>query len=165
MYDYSSTQVEFDKDDTDRILKFAHAFVDEADLAEDGYETVPHITVKYGLHTGNANEVRRVLRGQAPVRAVLGKTSIFEPEGKDYDVVKLDVESKGLHRLNGRIARMLKVTDTFPTYKPHVTLAYVKRGRGKRYVGNVGLEGFPSVFDEVCFCRKSGDKVVIALKK
>ena len=93
---------------------------------------VPHITVKYGLHTQDPKPVASVLKGSRPVRFKLGRTSLFSPEGKEYDVVKVDVESPDLQRLNAKLRAALKATDTFPTYKPHVTVAYVKRGLGQQ---------------------------------
>jgi hypothetical protein len=37
------------------------------------------------------------------------------------DVLKVDIDSPDLHRLNGKIAEALPNTDTHPEYKPHAT--------------------------------------------
>lgn len=153
-HDFSSTQVNLKPSDAKDVLEMAKSLIDKRDLAEDGFETAPHITVKYGLHTNNTARVRDVLKNAAPVTVVLGSTSIFE--APDYDVVKIDVEGRGLHRLNKMISKNLETTDTHPTYQPHLTLAYVKKGKGKKYVGSKSLKGRQLTFSAICFCRKDG---------
>jgi diguanylate cyclase (GGDEF)-like protein len=128
-------------------------------------EENPHITVKYGLHTTDADEVRKILANEKPFSVKLGKVSIFPASGDTaYDVVKADVESPELHRINKLIADNTKVTDTFPEYKPHVTLAYVKKGEGQKYVGRTDLEGKELRFDAITFSGKDGKIVQIPLR-
>jgi 2'-5' RNA ligase len=129
--EFSSTQVALPKEHAEAVADAA-ARIPDADLADDGRETDPHVTVKFGLHTNDVEDVRRVLADEPPITVTLGKTSIFPAkEGAAYDVVKVDVDSPDLHRLNKKIADALPHTDTHPTYKPHVTLAYVKPGSGR----------------------------------
>jgi hypothetical protein len=140
------------------------AQIPDADLANDGREDQPHVTVKFGLHTNNVADVRRVLAGEPPITVRLGKTSLFPAkEGAAYDVVKVDVDSPDLHRLNKKIADALPHTDTHPTYKPHVTLAYVKPGAGKKYVGRTDLAGRTMTVGAVTFSGKDRQEIPIAL--
>ncbi|MCI0333543.1 MAG: 2'-5' RNA ligase family protein [Planctomycetes bacterium] len=120
------------------------------DLAVDGIEINPHITVKYGIHTENVEEVRAAAKHLDPVAVQFGKASIFSSD--EHDVVKIDVQSKGLHALNDAISRALVCTDTYPEYKPHVTVAYVKHGLGEKYAATLNdLEGRTAVFDRLIF--------------
>lgn len=148
---------------TAKLLKMAKAIPDE-DLAEDGREDEQHVTVKYGLHTSDADEVRRALNGFGPVEMTLGKTSIF-PASDDhkYDVVKVDVDGTGLHRLNKHLSKVLKHTDTHPDYKPHITLAYVKPGMGKKYAGDSTVEGHKLGLDRLVFSDQEGERTAIPL--
>jgi N12 class adenine-specific DNA methylase/2'-5' RNA ligase len=161
--EFSSTQVDLPKGDTDAIQALGRKIPD-GDLAEDGREDKPHVTVKFGLHTDDVAEVRRVLAGEPPITLTLGKTSLFPAkEGADYDVVKVDVDSPDLHRLNAKIAGALEHTDTHPDYKPHATIAYVKAGLGEKYVGLSDLEGRKVTLNAVTFSGKDRTTVSIPL--
>lgn len=161
--EFSSTQVDLAHGDADAV-RAAAAKIPDADLADDGREEQPHITVKFGLHTNDAADVRRVLADEPPITVTLGKTSIFPAkDGGDYDVVKVDVDSPDLHRLNAKIAGALEHTDTHPEYKPHVTLAYVKPGLGKKYVGRDDLAGRTLTFKAITFSGKDRQLVSVPL--
>ena len=167
VHDYSSTQVNLPERETESIRVFAKKIPD-SEIYEDpkdpsyGREDQPHITVKYGLDTVDPKEVEPLLTDQGPITAKLGKVSIFESD--DYDVVKVDIESPELHALNKKIADNLKVTDTYPTYKPHATIAYVKKGEGAKYVGDKSFEGKKITFDSLVFSGKDGKETVIPLR-
>lgn len=160
---YSSTQIQLPPAAARKVTALAASIPDE-DLAEDGREDDPHITVKYGLHTNDAGKVRRVLANEPPVVVHLGKTSFF-PNGESGsgDVVKVDVDSADLRRLNRKIAKALQVTDTHPTYKPHATVAYVKPGKGKDYEGRSDVDGQVVTIDHIVFSGKNGTRVSIPL--
>jgi SPP1 gp7 family putative phage head morphogenesis protein len=132
------------------------------DLAEDGRELNPHITVKYGLHTNDAEEVRRAVQDSAPIAVTFGKTSTFP--GSEHDVVKIEIESQGLRDLNAAISEKLHCTDTYPDYKPHCTIAYVKPGMGETYAAALNdLQGKVAVFDRLIFSDKTGTHTSIPL--
>lgn len=166
VHEYSSTQVELPAAQAEAIRQLGAA-IPEAEIYTDpedpslGREDQPHVTVKFGLHTEDVEEVRPLVEGTGPITAKLGKVSIFESE--KYDVVKIDIDSPQLHALNKKIAEGTKVTDTHPTYKPHATIAYVKKGEGQKYVGNTALEGAEITLDSVTFSAKDGTKTAISL--
>lgn len=158
--EFSSTQVNLPPAVAKSVLDAGSRIADE-DLTEDGRETEPHATVKFGLHTNDAEEVRAILADEPPVRVKLGKVSLFENE--DADVVKIDLDSADLHRLNKKIADALPHTDSHPTYQPHVTLGYVKPGQGKKYLGLNALDGQEFTIDAITFSGKDRQKVSIPL--
>jgi len=59
---FSSTQVNLPAEVADRIVAFGKRIPD-ADLADNGRETEPHITVKYGLHGWDAKFAEEALAG------------------------------------------------------------------------------------------------------
>ncbi|MGA9771694.1 MAG: 2'-5' RNA ligase family protein [Blastocatellia bacterium] len=163
---FSSTQTNL-PDHAAEAVKQLGSKIPDADLAADGRESQPHITVKYGLHGNDAEAVRRVVESEPPIKARLGKTSVFEgvEDGKaDAVAVKVDVDSPDLHRLNKKIADALPHTDTYPDYKPHVTLAYTKPGLGKKYSGDASLEGREITLDKIAFSDRDGNQHEIQLK-
>lgn len=140
------------------------AAIDDADLVADGRESEFHVTVKYGIHDETSDSVRKAVGGFGPVEITLGETSVFPgAAGGEYDVVKIDVDGPDLRRLNKLIAESVDCTDTHPTYKPHVTLAYVKRGTGEKYAGNSTVAGMSLTFWDLRFASRSNKVDVISI--
>ncbi|HYE77976.1 MAG TPA: hypothetical protein VEI97_08325 [bacterium] len=131
---YSCTLIRVGGDAAKRILELAAAVADE-DLGEDGRETEPHITVRYGTLTNDPEDVRPVVEQHGPVRGRLGALACFfgEATGKPYDVLHVEVDSPDLLALNGALSALPHV-DTHRAYKPHATVAYVKAGLGEKYL-------------------------------
>jgi len=162
-YDYSSTQLNLPREAAVGINNLAAQIPDEH-LAENGREENPHITVKYGLHGKPLKQVRALLADEGPITVKMGKTSHFPAsESGNGDVVKVDIDSPDLHRLNKKIADALPNTETHPEYKPHATIAYVKPGMGEKYSGNAALEGHEWTLDHLTFSGKDGKQVDIPL--
>ncbi len=144
----------------------------ESDLTGDGRETDYHVTIKYGLHTQNAEQVAALVEGFGPVKITLGKTSIFPAKeataqrgGDQYDVVKIDVSGNDLVQLNRLISENLECTDTFPDYKPHITLSYVSPGAGEQYAGLDDVDGMEVNCVVLVFSSSEGDKTGIDLTR
>ncbi len=128
--------------------------------ASSGRELDHHITALYGLKTTNPEDVRKVLAGEPPIKVTFGETSVFKND--EGDVLKLDIDSPDLHRLNAKLAE-LPNSNTFPTYKPHATLAYLKPGYGKDFAGDRTLAGKSVVIDKVRFSGADGKSTDIKL--
>lgn len=174
LHEYSSTQVNIAGRAADAMRKMA-AQIPDSDLvaeegssyggksASDGRENEPHVTVFYGLHFQSPSKrMRAAIAAFGPITLTLGKTSLFS--NKDADVLKVDVTSPDLRRLHSLIGRLAPTHQTFPTYIPHATIAYLKPGRGKKYAGERALAGMKLNFDSVLFSGKKGHKELLPLK-
>ncbi len=159
-YDYSSAQVHLPSELASVVRRMARD-IDERDLLHR--ETVPHITLKYGLHSTDPQPVRSVLTSEPPIKVRFGRTEIFELD--DEDVVYVKVFSPDLRRLNEKLKRLSPHTEEHPQYQPHVTVAHVKKGRGKKYTGRSDLENKTHTFEAVRFSKPSGRKTTIGLSK
>ncbi|MFA5396572.1 MAG: 2'-5' RNA ligase family protein [Methanogenium sp.] len=105
------------------------------DDPEKGREEHPHITVVFGLVTENIEEIKEAVQNTDPIVISFdNKTSIFEPD-PEYDVVKVDVRSSQLSKMNNKLQEHFEIQTDHPEYKPHLTIAYVKKGKGKDYEG------------------------------
>lgn len=160
---YASTQLNLPEDVASRVLALSAKIPDD-ELADDGREEEPHVTALYGLHGSDPDEVRELVRDFGPVPIVLGKTSIFPDSGKGYDVVKIDVTGERLQELHDLLASP-EHTDTHPEYRPHVTLAYVQAGEGKRYarIWDDAMEGVKLTLSELVFSDQDGKRTIIPL--
>lgn len=153
---FSSTQVDI-PDLLAKKLSAMGAKIPDGDLAEDGREDHFHITAKYGLHTNNADEVKEAVYGQRPFVVTLGKLSLFE--NPDANVLKIDIEPSddeqgSMWTLNKKIADACEHTDTHSSYKPHITLAYLRPGLGKKYLRSTDLDGATFKADRLFFSGK-----------
>lgn len=154
VHDFSCVAIDLPPELAEKVLALGRLIPDE-DLADDGREEDPHVTVKFGLHTDDSNDVKEAIYGQRPFGIKFGLVSLFENE--DADVVKIDIESEGLHELNRHLSERLENTDTHPSYKPHVTVAYLKPGRGGKFVGSEPLAGKSFDATEIQFSDKHRD--------
>ncbi len=163
-YEFSSTQLNLPAEVATTVRRMARD-IKPSDLVRPEYK--PHITLKYGLHTSDSQPVKSVLAGEGPIRVRLGRTEVFSAAetGEEHDVVKVKVFSPDARRVHSRLIRALPHTTTHPKYQPHLTLAYVKKGKGKKYADRNDLEGKELTFDDVTFSSKSGRKTSIPLKK
>lgn len=161
--EYSSTQFNLPSSLASSVKAFA-AKIPDSDLAEHGRETEPHVTIRWGLHDNESAGVEQAIKGQKPVKVVLGKTSIFKTP--DADVLKVDVESPELHALNGKLGA-LPNTQTHPKYVPHVTIAYLKKGAGEKYAGKTVslVTGMKPTLDTVTFSPAQGEAKHIKLQQ
>jgi len=92
-----------------------------------GYDKEPHVTIKYGFSPDLTRmDLANVLRNVRPFKIKL--TGIGQFQNEKYDVVKFNVDrSDDLTRLR-EMCDGYKNEDKYPDYKPHMTLAYVKKG-------------------------------------
>jgi hypothetical protein len=154
---FSSTQLNLPDALAAKVLAFD---VDPDDLAEEGREDSPHITVKYGLHTTDPDDVAEILAHFGAIDITLGETAVFT--GEEYDVLYVEVESPDLERLNSLLSDELDVTDTHPVYTPHVCIAYLKPGRGEAYVDDETFVGETATLDAVEFSPKDTTLTLLA---
>lgn len=105
-----------------------------------GREHDTHITVLYGPNADPAN-IAKAVSDIGPVKAMLGKVSIFSNPETPYDVVKVDVVSPKLRDLHEKLKAKFGTASTFPNFEPHITIAYVKKGEGEKYVGAADFTG------------------------
>lgn len=144
--EFASTQI--------NILRGAPAWEDQQkaaaelrdqDLAPDGREDNPHITVRFGLLDDSPeaiDKLREAVRSIKPFYVVAGKVHIF-PAGKDgVPIVNKIQSSPELEALRECVEEVGDFkADAHPEYVPHVTLGYVQPGTEERYKGTRGMEG------------------------
>jgi len=153
---YSSVQVKMPICIGIQMMELAASIPDE-DLAEDGRDMRPHITIKYGLHSTNPDIIKN-LELPERITVILGKTSLFRTE--DADVLKIDVDSDDLVRLNKLITDKTENTTTYSEYNAHATIAYLKPGKGEPYVGDDRFDGITWTFNNIEFSSKDDDEYI-----
>lgn len=132
-YDYGCVMLYFNF----KEIKNIHSIIEKDDIyikpydKSYGLEDEPHCTLLYGLHkNAKLEEVKKIVNNFKFEECIIKNVSLFE---NDYDVLKFDVEGKNLKECNEELKK-LPYTSDYPDYHPHLTIAYIKKGKGKKYI-------------------------------
>jgi len=150
-------------------LKQIHSEIEDKDIYIDdnddsfGLEDESHTTLLYGLHeeVSDADVISTIRKHKFPNKIKLNNVSLFEND--KYDVLKFDVVEPVLNKVNKNLTKFPHTT-SFPDYHPHATIAYIKKGKGKKYVGkfkNMNIDVSPS---EIVYSKTDGSKIIKKLK-
>lgn len=115
-------------------------------------EDNPHVTVLYGIH--NDESYFKLLRLMKPGKFTIGNLSSFRNKNSESDVLIVEIDSPDLIELNSKFKQNCEFTSEFPNYKPHITLAYVKKGELLDFEGPCDWTGTSYNFDCVQFSHK-----------
>jgi len=158
-YDFSSVQVNLPENIANEIYTWGLKHIPDNILSEKGRESQIHITVKYGLHITDFTMVRNLfINFVKPICVTLKKITLFNNE--DCDVVKINVSSPDLIKLNKLISNEFETTDTYPNYIPHVTVAYIKKGYDNIYNNLNVFEGRKIFIGSVEFSGRDNRKTI-----
>lgn len=136
--------------------------IDEA-LNDEGRDEDSHITIKWGLLTNDIEDFKDFFNDTKPIEIELGEISLFEQD--DQDVIKIDIKSSALHRLNKKITDAFENETTYKDYKPHITLCYIKKGKcPESLLGKCKLTGKKIIIDKIIFQNQYGEDKVFKLK-
>ena len=157
-HEWGCLMMDFPEDISKRVQKWAKDNIKDENLyKEDGHglETKTHVTVAYGIALKtDRDDIKKFSESvNSPVKVKLAKITKFDTNEK-FDVIKVDVESEDLHKLHEKLEKEVGLPgNTFPDYKPHLTLAYVKKGTEDDLVGKdpfAGEEFELTTFDYSC---------------
>jgi 2'-5' RNA ligase len=136
IYKLSTTQIDLPDEIGQHVIQWGELNIPDDSLYVDekngpGRETEQHVTVLYGLTDQEPPDTLKEIVGNTkPFLIELGGTSVFENE--KYDVLKLDVISEELQNLHMQLKKACPNDYKWPDYKPHVTIAYLKKGEGQK---------------------------------
>ena len=163
-YKYSCVMLEISNEIAKEVIEWGKKNIKEEDVYTDpedpslGREDHIHITVKYGLHSSDPACVSDLIKDFGSFDVKFDKVSKFESE--NYDVIKIAIKSDKLRKLNKLISDNTQVTDKYPQYNPHATIAYVKKGSCDHLLGNDAFADLSADCKEVTFFSKATGKKV-----
>lgn len=139
-YEYGCVMAIFNEDSSKKIVEIGKKLIPDNILyfeegQEYGREVEPHVTIKFGLTVNyNKDTIGKLFEQVDPFKITLVAIDVFlNPK---FDVIKFNVESEVLRKLNSLFSK-LPNKDEYPTYNPHMTLAYVNSGEGKRFKNQI----------------------------
>ena len=151
-------------------IKKIHDKIDSEDIYnsnikdEYGLEKESHVTLLYGLHNDiKDKDVFDIIKNQKFNNVFIENPSIFDNE--EYDVFKFDVkENKNLNSSNKDL-KTLPFTSDYPDYHPHLTIGYLKKGMGKKYIKLLKEENYKLIPKFVVYSKSDGTKQKLTLSK
>jgi 2'-5' RNA ligase len=163
-YEYGCVMLYFDFPQMSEI----HSLIDERDVytqigdATHGLEKIPHCTLLYGLHYEvPLDGVREVLDEYLFYTCKVHNPSLFQTER--YDVLKFDVCGANLYDVNDSLKEFPHTT-AFSVYNPHMTIGYIKSGRGRLYENRLKRKGFDEFWlqpTHAVYSQPDGTKTMI----
>jgi len=140
---------------------------EEDDDDSYGLESEAHVTLLYGLHKGVSDEdVKETLKNIDFDVCKLFNLSFFKNE--KYDVLKFEVgyTTRGgafLSKANKELKKFPYTSD-FPDYNPHLSVAYLKPGMGKKYVDKLKrVKDYILTPKEARYSKTDGSKIKIKI--
>jgi len=165
---FSSVQVNLPKSISDEIFSWGELHIPDEEIFIDidnmhfGREDEIHVTILYGLHTESPQQTRELLTRTKPFEITLGKIGVFTNKD-NFDVVKVDAKSDTLVELNQRLIKNVTFTNKYLIYQPHVTIAYVNKGKGWKHNNIEIFDGRKIFIDQITFSARTGQKTFIKL--
>lgn len=129
----------------------------EEDDNSYGREDDPHVTILYGLHDDIPDEdIETEIDKIKTPKIEFKNISAFSND--KFDVLKFDVESKDLTKYNKKFIEFPH-TSNFPDYHPHVTIAYLKKGKSDKYIKKAkDLLNMDITPDKIVYSKADGSK-------
>ena len=130
-------------------------------------ETNHHITVRYGIKGEDTAGIRACLVKQAPVEAELGQTDSFPPSEHSDGAVPIivPIESIELRRIEKELDKHGDFKErSFPQYKPHATIAYVKPEAATKYEGDQTAMDKTFTVTHISITGRNGESQSVQLK-
>jgi 2'-5' RNA ligase len=165
-YQYGCVMIEVPVSNWDEIT----SSIDSKDIYTEsgdstyGIQSNPHLTLLYGLHDNvTLEQVKSVFDNfDGDINIEVNGIDIFENE--KFDVVKFNVNPQGsLQYLFDELSK-LPNSNQFSDYKPHITIGYVNKGTGKKYVKPDYKYQVKNV-DNLTYSMASGEKFHFDYKK
>jgi 2'-5' RNA ligase len=126
-----------------------------------GRENDIHITALYGIEDKTPGVIVEAVSGFGEIAFQLKNIDIF-PTWK-FDVLVIDVVSEDLHKLNQMLCEITQHADCYQKYKPHITVAYVKKGFCRRYQNNKTFKNKSFICNKLVFSSSNGSKQILDL--
>ena len=159
-YPFCSVFIEPPTELSQSLINWTRENVDDSEIyvksgsAAYGREDEMHITLLYGLVDVTLDDVKPLFEDTDRFNIHLGKIRVFER--KNFDVIYLDVLSS-LTEFNTRL-KVLPHIEKHGIYIPHLTLAYVKKGKSGRFRYMKAWQGTRFQTNHIVFSSKDGLK-------
>lgn len=125
------------------IIKYGKQMVPDSHLYtcdDDDYgrDYEPHVTLKFGfVDELTDDEIKYIIGNTKSFNVIAEGVSCFENEL--FDVVKFDIKLQDPLISMRKRCDEFKNEDSYPNYHPHLTIAYIKKGKFPHVIKNKNL--------------------------
>lgn len=147
---YGGLTVKFELPNWD---EFISRIIDPNDLIEiEGKASIehePHVTIFYGFKPEvTIEDVKSLVLPLKDIEVVFTEINFFR--NLRFDVIKFAATSPFLNQMNEVMKTLPHVESDFPSYIPHMTIAFVKTGNGEKYQKVIK----PLILKPISYCFK-----------
>ena len=146
-HEWNCLMIDYPEDMASKVIAWGEKNIDDDNLYIDkedpsyGRKKHIHTTISYGIKPDIDFEKIKDECKLKPLNVSLGEVSKFDTDDK-FDVIKITVEGSDLHDLHKKIEDEIGCPgNTYPDYKPHLTIAYVKKGSCDNLLGSAPFKG------------------------
>jgi len=149
--------------DLTKSIEKEDVYIDKEDPTY-GIEENPHLTLLYPVLDDVKweivqRELEKLVKNKIDLK--INGQDFFESE--KFDVVKLNVEpTPYLNKIHNYLKKNIPNDFRFPTYHPHVTVSFVKKGMGKKYKKDFKLT--INNIDRIKYNTKEGKEFTFEIK-
>ena len=167
-YKYGTVQINIptDSEAGNAILEFGKS-IGKDQLAGDGREEEPHITVRYGVKgDSDIAGIVSYLSSLERFDITFGLTDSFEPSEHSDGAAPLfvTIDAEVLGKINDELDEHGEFKPSDFDYHPHATIAYVDPDHVKDFTGNAFLAGKTFTVESINVNPKDGSAVTVPLK-
>jgi len=166
-YKYSCVKIDLPQELSKDVLEWGKKNIPDEDLftgdESQGREDDIHITIFYGIKERDPEETGKIIKNIEPFEVRLGLINAFKDK-EDYDVLKIEIESGDLERLHYEIEKKVDNKNSYPTYNPHVTISYTKKGVVDKFIGDDSFKGKTFKVSKMIFSDGHNKDYVLPLK-
>jgi len=129
---------------------------DEKGWIQGGLQQLFHMTILYGVEKRDEEEVSEIVKlfTEEGIEAKSGEIEYFDNKEKNHTCVVLRVESEELKVLHDLLKKEVANKDSYPTYKAHIAIAYIKY---KERLGDIKIKPVTWQVKSIEMSQKDGD--------
>ncbi len=101
---------------------------DEKGWVENGKQKLLHTTILFGIDSKDTEKIKEIVKQYSDVEIEAKEIEYFDNKKEEHSVAVVKCESKGLTELHDKLKAEISNKETYPDYKPHITIAYLKFG-------------------------------------
>jgi|SRR5271166_1409541 len=159
-HDNASTQINLPEDAAEKVMEAA-AKIPTDELAEDGRENQPHVTIKYPVSEEDPEKLREAIANQSPFTITLGKCLVFPTDTAGQKALVAEAHGGPLLKLHKAVDAAIGGDPDKYHYRPHVTIAYISVDVAQEYEGSDLAAGISFVAEGITLSYASGKQEMV----